>query len=344
MKNTEIMNRSLLNEMIEKKYVKVQKHPEADLFIYNYTDMAQYDWVWNEVTMMCRGLILDKEDTVVARPFQKFFNFGDHGHIDIPNESFEVYEKMDGSMGILYWLNDQPLIASRGSFSSEQAIKGTEMLYNQYQQVFPHLNKDKTYIFEIIYPENRIVVDYGRREELVLLAIIDTETGIDEVLKDIGFPLVKHYNGITDIRTLKIENEYNREGYVVKFKGGLRYKIKFDEYMRVHRIVTQVSSIDIWEYLKNGDSFEDVLHKVPDEFYQWVKNTRADLLRKYEAIEQQCLKDYKEFETRKEAALYFQTCAYPSILFSMLDKRPYDQDIWKRIRPVFQKPFKEDVE
>lgn len=37
--------------------------------MYNYTAKAQYDKLWNEVTLQCRGLILDGDGNVVARPF-----------------------------------------------------------------------------------------------------------------------------------------------------------------------------------------------------------------------------------------------------------------------------------
>jgi RNA ligase len=31
--------------------------PDADFFIYNYTAKAQYDKIWNEITLQARGLI-----------------------------------------------------------------------------------------------------------------------------------------------------------------------------------------------------------------------------------------------------------------------------------------------
>ena len=91
-----------LQSMIDEQYIKVQKHPEEDLYIYNYTAKAQYERVWNEWTLQCRGLIMDADQKVVARPFPKFFNLGEIEGQVLPKESFEVYEKMDGSLGILY--------------------------------------------------------------------------------------------------------------------------------------------------------------------------------------------------------------------------------------------------
>ena len=328
--------------MIEEGYVNEQSHPTYDLHIYNYAPKTQYERVWNEVTLACRGLILDGKGNIVARPFTKFFNLGEIENQEIPNEPFEVFEKMDGSLGILYWGDNQAFIATRGSFMGEQAVRGSAILTEKYGEILRGVDKTKTYLFEIIYPSNRIVVNYGHIEDLVLLAIIDNATGADMPLQDIGFPMVKQYHGIKDIHTLKNLSEDNREGFVIKYKNGLRVKVKFEEYMRIHRIVTQVSNVNIWEYLSSNMPFDEILDRVPDEFYDWVKKVSVDLKNKYHMIENQCHTDFKTFDTRNEAALYFQSCAYPSVLFKMLDGKPYNDVIWKMLKPKFQKPFKNE--
>jgi RNA ligase len=327
---------------IEQKYISVQKHPAEELYIYNYTPKAQFEKQWDEITLQCRGLILDAGGAIVARPFRKFFNLEEHLPYEIPHEPFEVYEKMDGSLGILYWLQNQPYMATRGSFDSEQARKATQLLQHTYTDALPLLQKDKTYLFEIIYPGNRIVVDYGQREELVLLAMIDTQTGRDLPLADIGFPLVKRYYGIRDMKALKNLAQDNREGFVLKFESGFRVKVKFEEYVRLHRILTGVSNKLIWEMLKNNTPLDAILERVPDEFYNWVKQTREKLLAGYQAIEEQCRKDFKVLADRKATALYFLSCQYPSILFAMLDGHDYRDTIWKLIKPRYEKPFKTD--
>lgn len=325
--------------MMEEGFVVKQNHPEADLFIYNYTPKAQYDREWNAVTLHCRGLIMDGSKNVIARPFQKFFNLGEHENQRIPNEAFEVYEKMDGSLGILYWHNNKPFIATRGSFTSEQSAKANLILNTKYSHILPRLNPAKTYLFEIIYPENRIVVDYGATEDLVLLAVLDTQTGKEEPLEEVGFPVVKRYQGVKDIHQLQHLEEDNKEGFVIRFANGLRYKVKFKEYLRIHRIVTQVSNISIWEYLRAGNSLDELLDRVPDEFYQWVKKTNAELLNAYAAIETKAKEQFKELDDRKATALYFQQCENPAILFNMLDGKNYSDTIWKMLRPKYSRPF-----
>ncbi len=330
--------------MISQNYIRVNKHPEHDLYIYNYTQNAQFERVWNEITISCRGLILDANGNVAARPFPKFFNLGEMESQILPNTAFEVFDKVDGSLGILYWIDEVPFMASRGSFASDQSDKANKMLHGKYKASWPLLDKTKTYLFEIIYPENRIVLDYGASEELILLAVVDTHSGKEFPLEDIGFPIVQKFDGIKDIRTLSALNLDNKEGFVIKYADNFRVKIKFEEYLRLHRIVTQVSNLNIWEFLKTNKSFEEILERVPDEFFTWVKQTKTNLENDYKAIEEQCKTDFKELESRKETALYFQTCKYPSVLFWMLDGKDYSEIIWKMIRPEFEKPFNREEE
>lgn len=333
--------KELLNEMIEAGFIARQKHESAELYIHNYTARAQYSKTWNEATLACRGLILDGEGNVKARPFKKFFNIEEHE--SLPAEPFEVWEKMDGSLGILYWVEGNPFIATRGSFVSEQARRATEMLHTKYREAIPNLNRDHTYLFEIIYPSNRIVINYGDREELVLLSVNVTETGEEVTPPEIGFPVVKKYDGIKDISELKALEEDNREGFVLRFESGLRVKAKFAEYVRLHRILTQVSSKVIWEILSEGRDLNELLDRVPDEFYSWVKQTVADLQGKYEEIEQLCKSNFVDLGDRKTNALHYQKLPYPSVLFKMLDGGDYSHIIWKSLKPEYAKPFKTEV-
>jgi len=263
-----MLNKDLLKEMIEKKYVNVQRHPSEDLFIYNYSKAAQFDGIWNEVTLMCRGLILDSNWNIIARPFKKFFNLEQHTPDQIPDHlTFEVYEKMDGCLGILYWdSHDNPFIATRGSFTSEQSAAANDILYRNKDLVnsFRKLDRTKTYCFEIIHPNYRIVVDYKGKKDLVLLGVIDTQTGVDVDFVDIPTSIVKRYDGVKDYRELRKLEESNKEGFIVRFSNGFRTKLKFAEYCRLHSILTNVSSKTIWRTLRGINKHGLLLKKAED--------------------------------------------------------------------------------
>ena len=326
-----------IEALIADGYISRQKHAEADLYIYNYTPKTQFERFWTPETCLCRGLIVDGEGVVRARSFPKFFNLGEREE-PLPNEPFEVFEKMDGSLGILYQIDGEPFIATRGSFQSEQAVKATAILKEKYSEV--QMDPAVTYLFEIIYPENRIVVNYGMTEDLVLLGMIDTATGADLPLEDIGFPLVKRYDGLADIQSLKSLEESNREGFVVCFESGYRVKVKFDEYCELHRVITGLSARVIWEHLKDGVGINGLLSETPDEYYPWMKETERSLRQAYSDIEELCRKEYKVLSDRKSTAAYFGTCTHPKVLFSMLDEKDYAEYIWRLVRPGAETPFR----
>lgn len=353
-----MINKELLKKCLDEGLVFMQKHPEADLYIYNYADKCQYEKSWNEITLQARGLILDSEMNYVTRPFGKFFNIQEHGPEEIPNEEFEIFDKLDGSFGQIYWLNNKPYISSRGSFNSDQSIRANKILYEKYQHTFDKLDKTKTYIFEIIYPENRIVVNYNDMEDIILTAITDNKTGKDLPLEyDLGFKVVKKYDGINDLEELKALEENNKEGFVIKFKSGFRVKMKFAEYVRLHRVITGVSNIVIWEYLSQNKSFDELLSRVPDEFYDWVKETEIDLKTQYSRRESLVKYRYDQimkkipllapFNERRKlfAGIVMSNDRHiSSILFNIFDNKDYSSIIWKYIKPKYAKPFSLKIE
>jgi len=340
-----------IERLVEEGYLFKRKHPDFDLFIYNYTPQTQYEQNWNEITMQCRGLVLDTDYNVVARPLSKFFNLGEHEEHEIPNEKFEVFDKLDGSLGLLFWYMGTPHMATRGSFESDQAKKGVELLKDY---AWLRLSSDHTYWFEIIYPQNRIVVDYGKEEKLVLLGAVHTETGKevshDEITEQMGdgFEVVKRHDGIKDFRKLSEKEEENKEGFVIRFESGFRVKAKFEEYVRLHRIITGISNKVIWEHLKEGRPLDELIEKVPDEVYQYVKDTSKHLVDEFNDIKKEAKGIYRVVVSHLEIGYDRKSFAleatkhpkHAGILFAMLDGKDYEPIIWKMVRPTYETPFK----
>ena len=350
---------NILNDYIERGLVIKQVHPTLPLSIYNYSRTCQYDKLWDDITLNCRGLVLDNEGNVIAKPFPKFFNYEEHTPEEIPNELFDVYEKMDGSLGICFHYNGEWHMATRGSFTSEQAIKGKEMLDKLNTQF--GLISGYTYLFEIIYPENRIVVDYGGAEKLVVLGAYNNETGnevsVYEMVNE-GFEVVTRYNTFGEgFDVLKREISNSKEGYVIRFKNGMRMKIKGDEYVRLHRILTNFSTTDIWELLRTNGNMDEFLERVPDEFDKWVKMTIAELKYAFYQISERAGKLHDGFRygkygdvypepTKKQFAEFVmrQQEVLRPIMFAMWDGKSYSDIIWKLIKPKWSKPFKKDID
>lgn len=321
-----------IEDQVAAGYIRVQRHPSENLRLYNYTIKAQMEWHWTPETRACRGLIVDDNDRIVARPFEKFFSYDQLGGV-VPDEPFEAFEKLDGSLGILYWVDGLPCIATRGSFTSEQAKAATLMVRQRIK--YQCLRRDLTYLFEIIYPENRIVVDYGDKRDIVLLAVIANETGAEVPIDEYDglFSLVPRYQ-FASLSDLLKEQDASREGFVLRFQSGMRVKVKFEEYKRLHKLLTGTNAGHVWEMLRDGKSIETLLERVPDDYTRFIRAIAADLRTKYSSIEEAARSAFKnDFIDRKAAAEYIKTQSNPGILFSMLDGKDYSRQIWKMVEP-----------
>ena len=349
---------NVLNTYVDNSLIIANKHPEYDIWILNYSPKVQSKGYWDDYTLSSRGLVIDAEGNILARPFQKFKNIEEHDPSDIDmSQEFDIFEKMDGSLIIIFYYEPRMtwIVASRGSFISEQALEAQKMIKSS---DYNKLSVNNTYLFEVIYPENRIVVNYGTKRELVLLTVVETKSGFELYYDDIVskysniFSVVKKYKikNINTLNELKKLEEDNREGFVIKFLNGFRVKVKFTEYVRLHGILTNVSNLTIWEHLKNNYDFDELLDRVPDEFYDWLKKTANKLHIEYNEIERIALKEFlrvyyvNNIIERKEFAMEVIKSKYRAILFRIYDKRPYDEIIWKQIRPQYSKPFKDGYE
>ena len=126
--------RRSLAAALEAGHVTRKPHPELPLSIYTYTRTCQYERVWNRVTTRCRGLVADDgTGEIVALPLPKFFNVGEHEAgqpyaPSLPDEPFEVYDKVDGSLAVVFHYAGRWRVASKGSFVSAQATWAQRLL------------------------------------------------------------------------------------------------------------------------------------------------------------------------------------------------------------------------
>lgn len=326
------------------------------LAIYNYTNKTQIFHVWNRVTSACRGLIVEESTgKVIARPWDKFFNYseGDEKHLvhgELSN--YVLMDKMDGSLGILYFRNGEYRIATRGSFNSEQAIRATKMFREKYldersSEEWQHIMQDFTFMFEIIYPENQIVVNYEDREELVLLGarfINEQNHTSHPVASSTAAEILGWHHSIAnvyqpnDLKEFLEENPFdNSEGYVILTEDGYMGKIKHQEYVDLHKVVFEFSEKSAWSLLSQGNVVDiSYMNSIRKNDVQRVIDLVASL---YENASTACDAYYAEilnslpadFE-RKEFALKAREFEYPSVLFTMLDGGNVENAIWRAVK------------
>ena len=380
-----------LTGLIESKHIAVTAHPSGGYWILNYTPKTQYEGHWVPETKMARGLVIagasptDPASKGMARPFPKFHNASEHfrggvGLEPLPlRDSVRVTAKMDGSLGILYLDHSgDPKVATRGSFTSDQALWASAHYTRHYADT--ELVPGATYLFEIIYPANRIVVNYHGLADLVLLAVLDTASGTDLDMPDNWpgpvvetFPYGTLDELIAAVDSAPVEIQANAEGFVACFESGLRTKVKYSEYVRLHRIVTGVDTKMVYRYTGvevmspeistqeiamalgmelnlvdalvsiEGGPFAELLESVPDEFYDWVSN-QAQSFRDAAAAElAKALAVYEATPpglTPRERAEYVKSAdANPSAVFNLLAGKSPEPVIWKWLRPQNSKPY-----
>jgi RNA ligase len=361
----------VLQKYIDDGWLEVQSHPTLPLKVYNYSRECAWEKKWDEITTSARGLILDNDGCVIAKGFNKFLNYEEHKYEDIPwdDEFVLIQDKADGSLGILFNYGDEWHLATRGSFTSDQAIKGMEILKKNHSTYNDDLHPELTYLVEIVYPENRIVLDYFGAEKLILLGIngYGVEIEWDDVVKlNDDFFEVTNTTKVLNVKVdeLKNQNLQNKEGYVLRFSpSNFRMKIKFEDYVRLHSLMTQFSNVDIWEALKDGKEID--ITQVPDEFDKWVRDQIKEFKFNHYRIWDQIVKEFQyrvdgkyndlERPSKKEFALWVNEKTpkwreegrglIPSMMFNLYDGKSIDQIIWKALRPKYSKPFwKKEVE
>lgn len=340
--------------------VRRQDSFNGDLCLYSYTDQCTYDRAWNDVTRNSRGIVFEASTgKIVALPFPKFFNIGEMPETRLENLPYEGYvttEKMDGSLGILYYYKDKWRMNTRGSFDSEQAIRGLDIFERKYDSHF--FNKNYTYLVEIIYPENKIVVNYGDEEKLTLLAIVDTnnqeEVRIHNYMAEAiagGIPIVEQYDyTIEEMLELQKTIPKDQEGFVIRFDSGLRIKIKGQEYFRIHKLISQMSPLSFWESMKDGKVNVDYLQELPEEYRADAEELTNQLETLYNKTKNEALAsvdkvvkavgfgDINTREYKKKVGLYMHNNKLPhqSVVFPKLlgNNDKVDYYIMKQIRPT----------
>jgi RNA ligase len=349
----EIVDPDEIERLVERRYVTRRFLAGTDVAVLNYTAKAARDDYWTTETLRCRGLVYDvASGEVLARPFEKFF---DLGRTAIPTGGpMEASEKFDGSLGILYRRPDGRLVVTtRGDPNSWQAEAATRLLGERYVGVEPP--EGVTWLVEIVLPENRIVVDYGERRELVALAAIDMATG-----RDLGVPdtwpgpkaerLDVTEGSLGDLLAA-MEQRGDCEGLVIHWPDeNLRAKVKLSEYKALHRLLYATSTVAVWELLARGEDPLDVLARdsgvaLPEEVRAFVARHATAMRDRHDGLVRDARTvvaglDPDVRAKRRDAALAIQAAALKSgvpagLCFLVLDGREDELEAaaWRAVRP-----------
>lgn len=336
---------TIRDKLVEERVLRCDNR--GDLVIYTYANHCKH---WDEITLNNRGHIYNrKTGEIVAQPFSKFFNMNERVETQERNlpwhEGFRIFKKQDGWLGILYREDGQHRIATRGSFKSVGAVWATEFL-KKYDLTY--LPDEVTLVFELICPATKIVVDYGDREDLVLLAAYNRHTGeeydweyVEDWSDQFGFTLTESYDRkwLGHCRgQLKTVPGSELEGFVIRFNNGLRVKIKSEDYFRRSHLLSHLNPLTIWNNMEDGKVIEDVWSEVDEEYHDKLNEISEVLVGQYKAIMNEINEQFGRIVERDDRCIFAeraQKMFHQSAMFALLDghSRRVDDYIMKRIRP-----------
>jgi RNA ligase len=338
---TEILDLSLMADQFSKGNIVIREHPDfPELKIANYTDQVAFKRDWNDVTRVCRGLIWNSETgEVLARPFPKFFNFDEPEAPRILDEQVVWHwaDKADGSLGIMYQDPEGVYrMATRGSFASEQANLGTNLMMTQWtvwewQSYMGMLASGYTPLFEICGPSNRIVLRYAE-DFLQPLGYVHIPTG--------EFVPPASAQRRTMASLLGDLSRSNAEGWVVWLSNTKPVKIKQADYIELHRMVSNLTEKEVWRQLRAG-TYSTYVKELPDELFQLAEGWADGLRDRFTSLYAQALMKLEDLtqddmDTRKDQALWIQRNVVATdrgLVFGLLDGKDITDSIWRMLEP-----------
>lgn len=228
------------------------------------------------------------DSDVVAWPLNRFYNTGDPHAADVSwdDSGLTVFEKLDGTMTLLYWdeVKQAWHVGTRGVSEANISMNDDGLTFRQlfevavkettgrgFDEFTASLAKSYTYVFELTAPHNRIVVRYDR-PRVTLLACRSLETG-DEIdcssvtcVMNQGVPLCPRLSAssLSDLIALVNDKEPSElEGAVLCDSGFRRVKVKSVAYVLTSRMSDMLrgGSIGIIDAILDG-AIDDVLPQV----------------------------------------------------------------------------------
>lgn len=308
--------------------------------MFNYSQI--YSDFYNPIVRECRGIILtDRIHKPVCVPFFKFGNYGE-GYVDtIDWGSARVQEKVDGSLIKVWNYGGKWRVSTNGTINAYDAALNSGTQYKSFGElfdtakknsglVFNKLDKNCTYMFELISPYNRVVVPYSDTE-LIHLGCRNNIT-LEEFDCDIGVKKPKTYGFKTLDECIKMASElpFSEEGYVVVDKNWHRNKIKSPAYVAAHHLKNNgiVTPERIVEMIRMNEQ-DEFLNYHPEYICDFakVRSSIGDFTISCEFDYKYALMDHYN-EDRKKFAEYAKYTRCSACMFALLDGKAKDSKQW----------------
>jgi len=299
-----------------------------DIFVLNYDQINSPKN--HGIVKECRSLVLGKADNnkfvIISRAFDRFFNYGENDFF--PSiEDLTCFEKIDGSLISVFYTEEYGwLYRTKSMIMPTLPVNGFERTWKEiiepsicWGTLPDNLNKDNTYIFEVVSRENRVVVKY---EECCayLLAVRNNNTGDyverSEILGLNNFKSPRKYTFSSTKQCMEsVRNLPNlEEGYVAYTANGIPVcKIKSPAYLAAHRIKGEGLTPPIIRELVVINEQDEYLSVFPEDKHYFEKylnlwnNIKEDILTVWDSN--------KYIQDKKEFALKVKDYPFSAVLF-----------------------------
>ena len=322
-----------LNSLKETYHITSNRHsayPNLVQLKYSQIDSKMTERIVQE----CRGLILDEANNweIVSYPFDKFFNYNESNAAKLDWENATVFEKLDGSLMVMYYYNDQWQVGSSGLPDASGNVRNQEYNLNGlFQRIWKESgyespkNKTSCYMFEMVDPSTKVLVPY-KESRISLIGVRDLkslkEYSIDQVennewQKAKRYPLQSLEKILEECKAL---NPMQHEGYVVCDSQFRRVKIKSPQYVKLSLIQKNTNPRLNDKYLveiiqaNEGEEFLSYFESYRTK-YNALKNNYNHLIESLEEMHEVV----KGIDDRKEIALKVKGTSFPSVFFQLKD-------------------------
>ncbi len=274
----EYLRENGLEKLTQVYAIKVNKSKDGKLAILTYDQISSPKH--HILTRSCRGTVVTTDTfEIVAHPFTRFLNVGEAPaqESDFNWNNFSVFDKEDGSLGILYFWDNKWKFNTRGSYADGQleGYSGTwaDLFWSTINRDnLVQLPKAYTFCFELTSIYNKVVKTYPQSSSY-LLAGFHTKTGqelrdssVDLLADALGVKRPRQFkaNSLADVKNLlELEKEPTFEGFVLRDDKGMRLKLKSATYLALHRLASNgnlASDKNLIPIILGGEIQEIVLH------------------------------------------------------------------------------------
>ena len=229
----------------------------------------------------CRGIIFEvATGKIVANTFPRFPNFGEVKEDVVSLQLEKVVEKLDGTCMVLYHYNNKwypTTLGSMGKWENQHIlIEAMNMLPLEL------LDKNYTYIFEVVGNTNCHVTKYNFDLLPVFLAKVETQTGETFWAHQLDYPfeMPRTYNySLEELFSLVSKDSENKfEGWVLHLSKNKIVKLKTESFIlgfwakndfSAKKVLRELSEKDLNSIL-TAEQKHKFANNFEDEFYDKV--------------------------------------------------------------------------